>query len=96
MNNKNRKRNLIRRFFSGSKRYFAAAVLASLMTTGLNALTPQIFRFSIDSVLGGEKYMYLSENLWILAFLLVAVALLSGISQYICRSNTALAGETFA
>lgn len=96
MNNRNRKRNLIRRFFSGSKRYFAAAVLASLMTTGLNALTPQIFRFSIDSVLGGEKYMYLSENLWILAFLLVAVALLSGISQYICRSNTALAGETFA
>ena len=96
MNNKNRKRNLIRRFFSGSKRYFAAAVLASLMTTGLNALTPQIFRFSIDSVLGGEKYMYLSENLWILALLLVAVALLSGISQYICRSNTALAGETFA
>ena len=26
---------------------------------------------------------------------LVAVAVLSGLSQYVCRSNTALAGETF-
>ena len=96
MDVKNRKRNLIRHFFDGSKRYFAIAVLASLTTTGLNALTPQIFRFSIDSVLGGDQYEYLSEHLWMLAVLLVAVALLSGISQYICRSNTALAGETFA
>ena len=31
-----------------------------------------------------------------MAVLLVAVAVLSGISQYVCRSNTALAGETFA
>lgn len=93
---KNRKWNLIRQFFDGSKRYFTVAVLASLMTTVLNALTPQIFRFSIDSVLGGDQYEYLSEHLWILALLLVAVAALSGVAQYICRSNTALAGETFA
>ena len=93
---KNRKWNLIRQFFAGSKRYFTVAVLASLMTTVLNALTPQIFRFSIDSVLGGDQYEYLSEHLWILALLLVAVAALSGVAQYICRSNTALAGETFA
>lgn len=57
---------------------------------------PQIFRFSIDSVLGGDEYVYLSEHLWILALLLVAVAALSGISQYTCRANTALAGENFA
>lgn len=38
----------------------------------------------------------MSEHLWILALLLVAVAALSGISQYTCRANTALAGENFA
>lgn len=59
-------------------------------------MTPQIFRFSIDSVLEGAKYEYLSEHLWLLAILLIAVAALSGLSQYVCRSNTALAGETFA
>lgn len=62
----------------------------------MNSLTPQIFRFSIDSVLEGAKYEYLSEHLWLLAILLIAVAALSGLSQYVCRSNTALAGETFA
>lgn len=34
--------------------------------------------------------------MWILALLLVGVAVLSGISQYTFRSNTALAGENFA
>lgn len=72
------------------------AVAASLATTVLNALTPQIFRFSIDSVLGGSSYAYLSEHLWVLSLLLVAVAVLSGLSQYTCRANTALAGENFA
>ncbi len=96
MNTKYRKLNLIRRFFNGSKRYFAIAVATSLAATVLNALTPQIFRFSIDSVLSGSKYGYLSEHLWILAFLLISVAVLSGITQYICRSNTAMAGENFA
>ncbi len=87
---------MIVRFFEGSKKYFAAAIITSLATTVLNSLTPQIFRFSIDSVLGGSKYAYLSEHLWILALLLVAVAILSGLSQYACRANTALAGENFA
>ncbi len=91
-----RKLNLVRRFFDGSKAYFAIAVASSLITTVLNALTPQIFRFSIDSVLGGSEYIYLSEHLWILALLLIAAAALSGVSQYICRSNTAMAGENFA
>lgn len=96
MDTKYRKLNLIRRFFDGSKTYFAIAVAASLATTILNALTPQIFRFSIDSVLGGSKYAYLSAHLWILALLLIAVAVMSGISQYVCRSHTAMAGENFA
>lgn len=47
-------------------------------------------------MLEGAKYEYLSEHLWLLAILLIAVAALSGLSQYVCRSNTALAGETFA
>ncbi len=96
IDSKYRKRNLVRRFFDGSKGYFAAAVAASLATTVLNALTPQIFRFSIDSVLGSDQYGYLADHLWILSLLLIAVAVLSGISQYICRSNTAMAGENFA
>lgn len=96
MENRFRKLSLIHRFFDGAKGNFAIAVAASLVTTVLNALTPQIFRFSIDSVLGGSEYPYLSEHLWILALMLVLVAVFSGVSQYTCRINTAKTGENFA
>lgn len=96
MNIKNRKIQLIGRFFTGAKKFFAAAVAASFLTTILNALTPQIFRFTIDSVLGGKQYPYLSRHLWMIALVLVAVALFSGGAMFVCRFFTAKAGENFA
>ncbi len=83
-------------FFSNAKKYFIIAVLASFLSTGLNALTPQVFRFTIDSVLGSQEYSYLSNHLWLIAGLLVFLALLSGISLFVCRANASKAGENFA
>lgn len=91
-----RKLQLIYKFFEGSKRYFAIAMIASFMTTVLNALTPQIFRFSIDTVLGTKSYRFLADNLWLLALAVVGVAIASGIFTYVSRANTAVAGENFA
>lgn len=91
-----RKLQLIYKFFEGSKRYFAIAMIASFMTTVLNALTPQIFRFSIDTVLGRKSYRFLADNLWLLALAVVGVAIASGIFTYVSRANTAVAGENFA
>lgn len=96
MNRKYRKTELILRYFQGSRRYFACAVLASFVTTGLNAVTPQIFRFGIDRVLGGGGYLYLKEHLWVLSLAIVAVAVLSGFFTYVTRACTAQAGENFA
>ncbi len=93
---KHRKLNLIIQFFTGAKRYFAAAIAASFLMTVLNSLTPQIFRFTIDEVLGGGGYPYLAEHLWAIALVLIAVELLSGISMFICKYDTAKAGENFA
>lgn len=72
------------------------AVFASFITTILNSLTPQIFRFTIDSVLGSDQYPFLSEHLWIMALVVIGVAVMSGIFLYVGRVGTALAGETFA
>lgn len=93
---KSRKINLIIRFFEGSKKFFFIAVLASLATTILNAMTPQIFRFTVDKILGGAAYPYLSDHLWLLSLLLIGVALLSGVSFFVSRNYTAKAGENFA
>lgn len=87
---------MIVKFLQGSKGYFAAAVAASLASTVLNALTPQIFRYSIDEVLGGKGGSRLPVNLWALAWMIVAVAVASGLFTYVSRTNTAKAGENFA
>lgn len=107
MKSKYRKIHLIFRYLRGSKAYFAAAVAASLVSTVLNALTPQIFRFGVDVVLGGgggelaaglpaDHLSDLPVGLTGLAFMIVAVAVASGIFTYISRTNTAKAGENFA
>lgn len=93
---KHRRLQLISRFFVGARGAFAAAVAASFITTILNALTPQIFRFTIDSVLGSDGYPYLSEHLWVMGLVLAGVALLSALAMFICRYYTAMAGENFA
>lgn len=93
---KHRRLRLILRFFHGSKRYFAAAAAASFASAMLNALMPQIFRFTVDEVLGGEGFLWLSEHLWAIALAVVGIAVLSGISLYISRAATARAGENFA
>ena len=67
MKKKNEKAQLILRFLKGSKKYFAMAVAASFVTTILNALIPQIFRFTVDSVLEGQGYRWLSGHLWAIA-----------------------------
>ena len=87
---KNRKIQLTFRFFKGAKKYFAVAVIASFITTVFNSLTPQIFRFTIDSVLDGDKYPYLSEHLWVIAGVLVGVACCR---EYLCFSAAFLRRE---
>ena len=91
-----RKIKLITRFFKGAKLYFVTAIFASLMMTLLNSLTPQIFKFTIDSVLGSEEYPFLKENLWVMAALIIATALFSGLFMFLSRYHTAKAGENFA
>lgn len=91
-----RKVQLIFKYLHGSKAYFTAAVAASLISTVLNALTPQIFRYSIDEVLSGKTGGRLSDNLWLLALMIVVVAVASGVFTYLSRINTAKAGENFA
>lgn len=112
MKEKNSRFRLIRRFAAGSGRYFLAAVAASFATTVINACTPQVFRFTIDSVLEGKEEELpgflsglveqaggleaLRNNLWLIAGVIILLALLSGAGTFLSRINTARAGENFA
>ncbi len=97
MSKMKQKYDLILKFFEGAKAAFLISILASLAMTIFNALTPQVFRFGIDSVIGGQGgYEFLEDHLWMLAGLLILLAICSGLAQFIFRYSTAMAGEQFA
>ena len=87
---------LILTFARGARGYFFIVLLASLASTCLNALIPRIFSFTIDFVLGVDGIGFFKEHLWVIAFGVIAIALLNGFSVFFYRTYTAKAGETFA
>lgn len=93
---KHRRVDLILRFSKQVRGYFVIVLLASFISTILNALIPRIFSFTIDKVLVPGGIAYLKEHLWILSLIVIGIALANGVAIYLYRSNTAKAGETFA
>ena len=96
MNQRYTRTRLILTFARGARGYFFIVLLASLASTCLNALIPRIFSFTIDFVLGVDGIGFFKEHLWVLAFGVIAIALLNGFSVFFYRTYTAKAGETFA
>ena len=111
MKAKNRNTALILRFLKGNTGMFAAALLFSMLNTALNALTPQIIRVAVDSVIGGATFdlpgwlaamfplgLSRSDPSRALLFAAAAVLLasaLSGVCSYLSRTDLARASERF-
>ena len=83
-------------FLKGCYALFAASIVASIVTTFLSVVLPQIIRFTIDSVLDSKEpdsifvYFanlfggvdYLKRNIWILAVVIIVIAFVMAIFQY--------------
>ncbi|MDE7439034.1 MAG: ABC transporter ATP-binding protein/permease [Clostridia bacterium] len=81
----------------GSVSVFIASIVASALVTVVSLLVPEIINVTVDSVLGKEpvsdSYVkivsaiggveYLKQNLWVIALLLIACALLSALFTYL-------------
>lgn len=93
---KNKKLGLILRFANETKTYFGIVLIASLLSTAFNAMIPKIFSFTIDKVLVEDGILYLKTHLWILALIVIFIALLNGSSVCLYRIYTSKAGEHFA
>ncbi len=96
------------RFLKGIRYLFVLSLLFAMLQTALNAMTPQIIRFTVDTIIGGNKEeapQWLLElipqqaDLWMLllgaAGLVLLVALLSGTSAYFSRMSLAKGNESF-
>lgn len=111
INRKNKNTKLVWRYLKGSIGIFAFALIFAMLSTSFNAITPQIIRIAVDSVIGNQPLdlpfwlkqigvfkKFMSEpaqNLVMAAVFILLVAVLSGICNYISRVNIAKGSESF-
>ena len=107
---KNRTGNMkmILQFLKGIRYLFVLSVIFAMIQTVLNALTPQIIRYTVDSVIGGsesnlpdwlEGMIPKDAEVWTLllgaAAMVLVVAIVSGITNYFSRMTLAKGNEGF-
>lgn len=99
MDKKFTKVSLVVEFLKGNLHYFVISIVAALLVTGLDMISPQLIRTTVDSVIGTKemelpKFVmdiiasiggvpYLRENIWIIGVLIVIIAILTAIFRYI-------------
>lgn len=110
-NRKKKNAGLVWHFLKGSIGVFVVALIFAMLSTALNAITPQIIRIAVDSVIGNQsadlpgwlKQIVLSakslggpaQSLLLAAAFILLVAVLSGICNYISRMGVAKGSESF-
>lgn len=105
-----KRRKTFSRFMKGAAGFFALTVFASVMVTVLDAVFPQVIRYTVDtlisrheptkavgffaSLFGGADF--LRDNLWMIALIVVITALLTSFFRYLTRVANARGSETMA
>ncbi len=100
---------LIMYFLRGSKRFFVASIISSLLVTTFELINPRIIAYTVDTVIGeSEKSFpaflqekidaiggpdYIRTHLYLIALLIVAVAILAVLSRYSFRMFNARGQE---
>ena len=88
--------SLVLSFLRGSIRYFIISIISALCVTGLDMLSPQLIRTTVDCILGDNElpgfminlidYIggidYLRSHLWLIGCAIVILAVFSGVFRY--------------
>ncbi len=93
------KPGLVFEFLKGSTHFFVISILSAIMVTGLDMISPQLIRLTVDSVLGSAPLdlpdflmkavedaggvAYFKEHLWVIAIMIVIVALFGAGFRYL-------------
>lgn len=102
--------SLILDFLRGSRRYFLISIFSALCVTGLDMISPQLIRTTVDCVLGDNELKlpgvlmelvsriggvtYLRGHLWLIGGLIVFLALLSVSFRYLFMLFNARGAES--
>lgn len=104
------KGRLLLLFLQGSKGFFLVSIIGALLLSLLEMVNPQLIRYTVDTVLGVEPsalpefingwidsiggVAMLRQSLWILALVIIGIALLSALCRYLQRIFNVKAAET--
>lgn len=91
--------SLVIDFLKGNLHYFAVSILSALIVTGLDMISPQLIRTTVDCLIGTKELeqsnvlmniivnmggvSYLRNNIWIMAILVIVIAVFTAIFRYI-------------
>ena len=91
--------SLIIEFLRGNKHYFILSIIASMFVTGLEMISPQLIRTTVDSIIGTEKMnlpafatdwiegmggvSFLRSHIWIIGIAIAVVAVFTAIFRYL-------------
>lgn len=100
---------LVMYFLDGSKRYFVLFIIFACLVSVLDLINPKIISFTVDTILGDggtqipgfvEKMIesiggidWLKGNLWVMALVVIAIALAGALSRYFFSYLNGLASE---
>ena len=109
--NVGRRWRMIRCFLTGHIKWFARVIIWSMLATILGSLTPQIIRFTVDSVVGDKPFAlpaflgdpltrlggqaFLRAHLYIIFAAIVLTALANALCTYCSRVDTTRGSEGF-
>ncbi|MBO4696469.1 MAG: ABC transporter ATP-binding protein [Lachnospiraceae bacterium] len=108
--NRIKHKSMLSRFMKGAAGFFALTVFASVMVTVLDAVFPQVIRYTVDTLINGQEPTkavgffaslfggadFLRNNLWMIALIVVITALLTSFFRYLTRVANARGSETMA
>ncbi len=102
--------SLIIHFLRGSKRYFILAIFFAMLVSLLDLINPKIIGYTVDTIIGTDPSSmpnifnnlvdklgginYLKANIWVLAIMIIIVALFSAIARFLFRLNNVKGAET--
>lgn len=108
----NRKLKLLWEFLYGNKMLYVGAIIAVALSTLISMLPPLVIRFTIDSIIGGQKMQVpiwvqsivdaiggknvIAHNLWICGALVVGISIGNGFFLYVKGRWGAIAAESTA
>jgi len=101
--------SLVVDFLRGNLHYFVISILSALAVTGIDMITPQLIRSTVDSVIGTEPLDlpafavrlveqiggvdYLRGHIWAIAVLVVVLAVLAAVFRYLNNMYNTMGAE---